>query len=117
MLFRSLCERWYSDGLKVDWSKSCETLEIETRNYREFKERYQWYGQGDYRFVTKWWQLDRSASLRHLFHPLKNYMLKYPLKLISSGNFSGAAFSILCGANRYAGFIQEFGKLKKGDSK
>ena len=111
-----LCERWFRAGYKVEWSKNCWTLELENRDYNGFKDRYRWYGQGDYRFVKKWYSIDRKVSLRHLFHPLKNYMLKYPIHFIAQGKFGAAGFSFLCGVNRYKGFFFEMIKKNKSQA-
>jgi glycosyltransferase involved in cell wall biosynthesis len=102
-----LCERWARAGYKVDWSKRCCTFEIENRNYSAFKTRYRWYGEGDLRFIKKWYSIDKRVSLRHFLHPLRNYMVKYPAHLIAEARFSAAIFSFLCGVNRYIGLISE----------
>lgn len=103
-----LCERWARAGYQVEWAKNLWTIEIENRDYKGFKERYQWYGEGDYRFVKKWFSIDKNTSFRHFFHPFKNYMIKYPFYLILKGRFGAALFSFLCGINRYKGFLNEF---------
>jgi glycosyltransferase involved in cell wall biosynthesis len=102
-----LCERWARDGLKVDWGKKFFTIEVESRSHQEFKKRYVWYGEGDYRFFKKWWGVNKKVSIRHFFHPLKNYVLKYPYLFLIKGDFTSAYFCILCGTYRYLGMIKE----------
>ena len=102
-----LCERWHRAGLKVGWGKEFYTSEIESRNFSGFRNRYIWYGQGDFRFVKKWLDIDYEVGKRHLLHPLKNYIIKYPICLIKQRDYKAALFSALCGVFRYYGFLGE----------
>ena len=102
-----LCERWALAGLSVDWLQSVSTAEIESRTFSEFCERYRWYGQGDFRFIQKWWDIDKGVAFRHLFHPFRTYMLKYAVHMLLRAKFKGALFTMLCGVNRYIGLWNE----------
>jgi hypothetical protein len=88
-------------------SQSAQSLEIESLAWPEYKTRWIWYGIGDFRFVSKYWRLERKSSLRHLFHPLKNYIVKGFGFLIRGKQWDASLFLILCGTLRYLGFATE----------
>jgi glycosyltransferase involved in cell wall biosynthesis len=102
-----LCERWWDDGYSVGRApRSFEVLETTPQNRKLTFARYTWYGRGDFDFVSKWLKLDREKAIRHLFHPLKNYMILQPMSLLSRGEVESALFSIIVGVFRYIGFLQ-----------
>ena len=110
-----LCERWNRAGLVVGWGKKFHTFEIENRDFNAFRDRYIWYGKGDYRFCKKWFEIDKKVALRHFFHPLKNYIVKYTILLFLRGDIRAAVFSVLCGLFRYQGYVREFRALKSAE--
>lgn len=102
-----LCERWWDAGFSVNWAPdSFRVLESARQNRASVYQRYSWYGRGDFDFVVKWFELDRKKAIRHLFHPLLNYMIRQPLSLIKKGEMGAALFSWLAGMFRYLGFVQ-----------
>jgi glycosyltransferase involved in cell wall biosynthesis len=100
-----ICERWSRNGLKVDWLNTTHALEIETCDFGQFKKRYIWYGEGDYRFCSKWLWLSPLVALRHFLHPLYTYMIVYSIISIVKLRFGVALFAVLCGIFRYEGFF------------
>lgn len=102
-----LCERWFHDNLQTKWGKSFFTYEAETKSWVEFKKRYIWYGEGDYNFFKKWIKINKKTAVRHLFHPLITYGLKYTFFFILKLDFKAALFSICCCTFRYIGFIRK----------
>ena len=103
-----ICERWYKDNLRTDWGKTFKTFEIESRNWSEFKSRFIWYGEGDAVFCKKWIKLDKLTALRHFFHPLYTYGLKYPFFFFLKFKLNYCIYSIMCCHFRYVGFIKKF---------
>ena len=100
-----LCERWSRNGLKVGWLKTTHTMEIESCNFRQFKKRYNWYGEGDYRFCLKWLPICPRVALRHFLHPLYTYMIVYSIISINKFRLDVAFFAMFCGIFRYEGFF------------
>lgn len=100
-----LCERWYHDGLKTDWGKKFLVLENESKTWQQFKQRYVWYGEGDYNFFIKWKSIDINSAIRHFFHPLFTYGLKYSFFFLLQLKFKAVIFSLFCCIYRYKGFF------------
>jgi glycosyltransferase involved in cell wall biosynthesis len=102
-----LCERWWDHGYSVSRApKSFQVFETTPQNRQLTYSRYTWYGRGDYDFVSKWIKINRKKAIRHLFHPLKNYMILQPINLLKRGQIQTAVFSICAGILRYIGFFQ-----------
>lgn len=102
-----LCERWWNAGYEVGWGpKAFCVEEISEQNWKTVSTRYRWYGRGDFDFINQWMRRDKQVALRHLFHPLLNYMIRKPTKLLLRGQFSASMFSIIAGSQRYVGILQ-----------
>ncbi len=109
-----LCERWWDNGYSVCRGPlSFQVFETTHQNLRLTYQRYTWYGRGDFDFVIKWIRMKPRIAIRHLFHPLRNYMIIQPVKLMSKGKVESAIFSILAGLFRYIGFLQRVTVQKK----
>lgn len=102
-----LCERWHLNGLKTGWGKNFHVLENESKTWQQFKQRYIWYGEGDYNFFIKWKSININTAIRHLLHPLITYGLKYSFFFLLQLKFKAVIFSLFCCIYRYKGFLNK----------
>jgi glycosyltransferase involved in cell wall biosynthesis len=101
------CQRMERLGATFSRLQGTGAIEIEAFDWESFRARWRWYGQGDFRFVVKHWSLDRRSSIRHLFHPAREYFFRLGLGALLALKPREALFLFLCGYYRYVGFFAE----------
>lgn len=101
------CVRVKALGWDVRRSSNAVSFEIEPLGWKAFFARWKWYGAGDFRFINKYWHVDRALAMKHLFHPLRSYCLNGFWQGVKKGDLNSALFQALCGVLRYQGLLGE----------
>ncbi len=92
---------------------SKKVFQIHRSNFKEFKNKFIWYGKGDAQFV----RTHPERILNILVHLLFNYPIKKSYLTIKNGKAKFVPFFVLCGIFRFYGFIKEILKYVFGKKK
>jgi glycosyltransferase involved in cell wall biosynthesis len=84
-----------------------KVFQVHRSNFREFKNKWIWYGKGDAQFVT--------AHPERIFSIIKHLLFNYPIRksylAIKKKKFKLILFFVLCGVFRFYGFSKEMIKI------
>tara|TARA_Y100000768_G_C23981783_1_gene686256 strand:- start:2343 stop:3203 length:861 start_codon:yes stop_codon:yes gene_type:complete len=94
-------------GFKVGYAP-IYAYQYEKMNLKIFFDKYYWYGKGDHHFYkafSKQWNFKRRS--RSLFHVFNRYIIKYPIRMIKTGNIKYVPYLWFSALIRYYGWLIE----------